>query len=46
MLIAVVAQLLQQTCGSVGRVLPGVLARLVILEPHPDTFWGASTSGW
>ena len=32
MLIAVVAMFLQQTCGSVGRVLPAVLAPLIILE--------------
>src|SRR6202453_550460 len=39
MLIAVVAMFLQQTCGSVGRVLPAVLAPLVIAEWHADPSW-------
>jgi hypothetical protein len=39
MLIAVVAMFLQQTCGSVGRVLPAVLAPLIILELHADASW-------
>jgi Major Facilitator Superfamily len=39
MLIAVVAMFLQQTCGSVGRVLPAVLAPLIILELHADPSW-------
>src|SRR6202046_5021746 len=39
MLIAVVAMFLQQTCGSVGRVLPAVLAALIILELHADPSW-------
>jgi nitrate/nitrite transporter NarK len=39
MLIAVVAMFLQQTCGSVGRVLPAVLAPLIILELHADPAW-------
>jgi nitrate/nitrite transporter NarK len=39
MLIAVVAMFLQQTCGSVGRVLPAVLAPLIILEMHADPSW-------
>ena len=30
---------LQQTCGSVGRVLPAVLAPLIILELHADPSW-------
>ena len=37
--IAVVAMFLQQTCGSVGRVLPAVLAPLIILELHADPSW-------
>jgi nitrate/nitrite transporter NarK len=39
MLIAVVAMFLQQTCGSVGRVLPAVLAPLIIQELHADASW-------
>jgi hypothetical protein len=39
MLVAVVAMFLQQTCGSVGRVLPAVLAPLIILELHADPAW-------
>ena len=39
MLIAVVAMFLQQTCGSVGRSLPAVLAPLIILELHADPSW-------
>ena len=39
MLIAVVAMFLQQSCGSVGRVLPAVLAPLIILELHADPSW-------
>ena len=39
MLIAVVAMFLQQTCGSVGRVLPAVLAPLIILELNADPAW-------
>jgi predicted MFS family arabinose efflux permease len=39
MLIAVVAMFLQQTCGSVGRVLPAVLAPLIILELNADPSW-------
>jgi hypothetical protein len=39
MLIAVVAMFLQQTCGSVGRVLPAVLAPLIILELQADPSW-------
>jgi hypothetical protein len=34
--IAVVAMFLQQTCGSVGRVLPAVLAPLILFELHAD----------
>jgi MFS family permease len=30
---------LQQTCGSVGRVLPAVLAPLIIVELHADPSW-------
>lgn len=39
MLIAIVAMFLQQTCGSVGRVLPAVLAPLIIVELHADPSW-------
>lgn len=39
MLIAVAAMFLQQTCGSVGRVLPAVLAPLIIRELHADPSW-------
>ena len=39
MLIAVVAMFLQQTSGSVGRVLPAVLAPLIIAELHADPSW-------
>ena len=39
MLIAVVAMFLQQTCGSIGRVLPAVLAPLIIAELHADPSW-------
>jgi len=39
MVIAVVAMFLQQTCGSVGRVLPAVLAPLIIRELHADASW-------
>jgi len=39
MVIAVVAMFLQQTCGSVGRVLPAVLAPLIIAELHADASW-------
>src|SRR5580704_14727729 len=39
MLIAVVAMFLQQTCGSVARVLPAVLAPLIIRELNADPSW-------
>jgi hypothetical protein len=39
MLIAVAAMFLQQTCGSVGRVLPAVLAPLILLELNADPAW-------
>ena len=39
MLIAVAAMFLQQTCGSVGRVLPAVLAPLIIVELGADPSW-------
>ena len=39
MVIAVVAMFLQQSCGSVGRVLPAVLAPLIIAELHADPSW-------
>lgn len=39
MALAVVAMFLQQACGSVGRVLPAVLAPLVISELHADPSW-------
>ncbi len=38
-MIAVAAMFLQQTCGSVGRVLPAVLAPLIIVELHADPSW-------
>jgi len=38
-MIAVTAMFLQQTCGSVGRVLPAVLAPLIIVELHADPSW-------
>src|SRR5262249_23143954 len=39
MVIAVVAMFLQQTCGSIGRVLPAVLAPLIIQELDADPSW-------
>ena len=39
MAIAVVAMFLQQSCGSVGRVLPAVLAPPIIRELHGDPSW-------
>src|SRR3954449_259141 len=39
MMIAVLAMFSQQTCGSVGRVLPAVLAPLIIMELHADPSW-------
>ena len=39
MLIAIAAMFLQQTCGSLGRVLPAVLAPLIILELNADPSW-------
>jgi hypothetical protein len=39
MVLAVVAMFLQQTCGSVGRVLPAVLAPLITTELHADPSW-------
>jgi MFS transporter len=39
MMIAVLAMFSQQTCGSVGRVLPAVLAPLIIVELHADPSW-------
>src|SRR5271156_6721978 len=39
MLIAFVAMFLQQTCGSVGRVLPAVLAPLILAELNADAAW-------
>jgi hypothetical protein len=39
MLVAVAAMFLQQTCGSIGRVLPAVLAPLIITELHADPAW-------
>src|ERR1043165_2425237 len=39
MMIAVLAMFSQQTCGSVGRVLPAVLAPLIILELNADPSW-------
>jgi MFS family permease len=39
MLIALAAMFLQQTFASVGKVLPAVLAPLVIAEFHADPAW-------
>jgi Major Facilitator Superfamily len=39
MMIAVLAMFSQQTCGSIGRVLPAVLAPLIIMELHVDPSW-------
>ena len=39
MLIAVAAMFLQQTCGSIARALPAVLAPLIIAELHADAAW-------
>jgi len=39
MLIAVTAMFLQQTCGSIARALPAVLAPLIIAELHADAAW-------
>jgi len=45
MLIAVAAMFLQQTCGSIARALPAVLAPLIIAELHADAAWvGVYTS--
>src|SRR5215468_1560248 len=39
MLIAVTAMFLQQTCGSIARALPAVLAPLIITELHANAAW-------
>jgi MFS family permease len=39
MLIAVAAMFLQQTCGSIARALPAVLAPLILAELHADAAW-------
>src|SRR6516164_1934686 len=39
MLMAVTAMFLQQTCGSIARALPAVLAPLIIAELHADAAW-------
>lgn len=39
MLTAVMAMFLQQTCGSIARALPAVLAPLIIAELHADAAW-------
>ena len=39
MVIAVLAMFLQQTCASVGKVLPAVLAPLIIVELNVDPSW-------
>jgi hypothetical protein len=39
MLIALGAMFLQQMFASVGKVLPAVLAPLIIAEPHADPAW-------
>ena len=37
--IALAAMFLQQTCASVGKVLPAVVAPLVLAELHADPAW-------
>lgn len=39
MLIAVAAMFLQQTCGSIARAMPAVLAPLIIAELHAGPAW-------
>src|SRR6202022_3689378 len=39
MLIAVTAMFLQQTCGSIARGSPAVLAPLIIAELHANAAW-------
>jgi hypothetical protein len=39
MLIAVAAMFLQQTCGSIARALPAVLAPLIVAELHANAAW-------
>ncbi|MGA7263288.1 MAG: hypothetical protein WBX30_20685, partial [Stellaceae bacterium] len=39
MLIAVTAMFLQQTCGSIARALPAVLAPLIIAELDANAAW-------
>jgi hypothetical protein len=39
MLIAVTTMFLQQTCGSIARALPAVLAPLIIAELHANAAW-------
>jgi hypothetical protein len=39
MLIALAAMFVQQTFASVGKVLPAVVAPLVIAERHADPAW-------
>src|ERR1700735_809118 len=39
MLVAVTAMFLQQTCGSIARALPAVLAPLIIAELHAEAAW-------
>src|ERR1051325_12120167 len=39
MVIAVAAMFLQQTCGSIARALPAVVAPLIIAELHADAAW-------
>jgi hypothetical protein len=39
MLIALAAMFMQQTFASVGKVLPAVLAPLIIVELHVDAAW-------
>src|ERR1700750_938862 len=39
MLTAVAAMFLQQTCGSIARPLPAVLAPLIIAELHANAAW-------
>ena len=51
MLIALAAMFLQQLSASVGKVLPAVIAPLVIAELHADPAWvgvyyGVSAAKW
>src|ERR1700752_3968810 len=39
MLVALVAMFVQQTFASVGKVLPAIIAPLVVAELHADPAW-------